>query len=359
MLKVPHANSQLLEFLGGITMVCFVDEDVICEGYSVSEEIFLLNNNTQQAKSNKRFPDTAVNTTDSASSKTRTKLKSIDFSSEEFTVHDDREETAATTTAITTSQSNGLILDLHANPEAHGSRFENPQWWQYLPNLKPIGLNAMLTYSPLGIKSEQQNLLAEQNQATALTNQRNANINTPTQTVSEDSEQPSDLLKQPNTIHERSIHKSSRRIAKMSNKRLNNTSYIEKSLVSHVRESIPLESLRELAEEIGLKNNDCNIFHKVLEMNVIAPGLIDARMAEDTHAWGQEETRRRGSLMTQVRSSLVLDARSEGLQMLSQGDPTLIMHYCSEYWDGVSISPFSSSGSLYCVTYIDVFVFAS
>jgi hypothetical protein len=64
---------------------------------------------------------------------------------------------------------------------------------------------------------------------------------------------------------------------------------------------------------------------------------------DDTHAWGQEETRRRGSLMTQVRASVVLDTRSGGLQMMSQGDPALILHYCSDYWDGKSIAPFTSN----------------
>jgi hypothetical protein len=38
-------------------------------------------------------------------------------------------------------------LDLHANPEVTGTRFENPKWWHHLPSLKPVGLNAMLTYA--------------------------------------------------------------------------------------------------------------------------------------------------------------------------------------------------------------------
>lgn len=68
---------------------------------------------------------------------------------------------------------------------------------------------------------------------------------------------------------------------------------LEKSLVSLVRQTMPLESLRELAEEIGFSAEDTQFFHKVLEMNVIAPGLVDAKLMEDAHSWGQEETRRR------------------------------------------------------------------
>ena len=47
--------------------------------------------------------------------------------------------------------------------------------------------------------------------------------------------------------------------------------------------------------------------------------------------------------MTQVRSSVVMDIRNKNLQMLSQGDPALILHYCNEYWDGCSIVPFISA----------------
>ena len=48
-----------------------------------------------------------------------------------------------------TTSAKGVVLDLHANPEASGSRFEDPMWWKYLPSLKPIGLNALLTYESM------------------------------------------------------------------------------------------------------------------------------------------------------------------------------------------------------------------
>jgi hypothetical protein len=32
-----------LQVLGAVTMVCFVDDDIVCEGFSVSEEVYLLN----------------------------------------------------------------------------------------------------------------------------------------------------------------------------------------------------------------------------------------------------------------------------------------------------------------------------
>ena len=63
------------------------------------------------------------------------------------------------------------------------------------------------------------------------------------------------------------------------------------------------------------------------------------RLLEDMHAWGQEETRRRGSIQPHVRSVIVKDERINALQMLTQGNPSLLLEYCLDFWDGESISP--------------------
>ena len=232
LLPIPMARVRLLEILGAVTMVCFVDDDIICEGYSVAEEIFLLMN------------------------------------------HDNEEERGG-------DGAKGTVLDLHANPEATGSRFEDPLWWKYLPSLKPLGLAALTTHSPIAPSISE--------------------------TISTD-------------------HKK-----------------IEVALVNHIRRTMPLEALRELAEEIGFGETDSTIFKRVLEMNVIAPGLLDMRLLEDMHAWGQEETRRRGTLTSQVRATVTQDSRSNSLQMMSHGDPSLLLNYCREYWDGSSITPLSTA----------------
>jgi hypothetical protein len=56
---------------------------------------------------------------------------------------------------------------------------------------------------------------------------------------------------------------------------------MEAALVAHVRKSLPLESLRELAEEIGLTPEDTSCFSLLLEMNVLAPRLGDSRLLEE------------------------------------------------------------------------------
>ena len=47
------------------------------------------------------------------------------------------------------SRLRGMVLDLHANPEAKGSRFENPLWWKHMSSLKPIGRCCFLFLSML------------------------------------------------------------------------------------------------------------------------------------------------------------------------------------------------------------------
>ena len=62
LLPVPLGRTRFLEVLGGVTMVCFVDDDIICEGYSVTEEIFLLNNRDSLEVSNETFPKLVMST---------------------------------------------------------------------------------------------------------------------------------------------------------------------------------------------------------------------------------------------------------------------------------------------------------
>ena len=81
-------------------MVCFIDDDVICENYSVTEEIFLLMDQN----------------TDNATNSNKNSIVQRNFNN--------------VSTSIPAVKS-GVVLDLHANPEATGSRFENPLWYYY------------------------------------------------------------------------------------------------------------------------------------------------------------------------------------------------------------------------------------
>ena len=129
-LPIPFTQVRLLEILGAITMVCFIDDDIICENYSVTEEIFLLVDHKEDR--------TGLQRGNTEMGKNR--------HVEDASSHNPSSQTA-TNASRNAFIRTGIVLDLHGNPEATGSRFEDPDWWRYLPSLKPLGLNALLTYS--------------------------------------------------------------------------------------------------------------------------------------------------------------------------------------------------------------------
>jgi hypothetical protein len=66
---------------------------------------------------------------------------------------------------------------------------------------------------------------------------------------------------------------------------------------------------------------------------VLAPGLE----LVDPHEWGQEQSRRRGSLLPQVQGGVYLDGRSGSLQMSCNvwdgthpTPPWWMLHYCPQ-----------------------------
>ena len=176
-------------------MVCFVDDDIVCEGYSVTEEVFLL----------KPAAEDEVIDIDGGTTTTTT------------TTAPGEDAHTPTGGALTKSAptARGMVLDLHANPDAKGSRFENPLWWRYLPSLKPLGMSALLTYKAGSVPTTVVGSDAISTYPYA--NSQEAHAHTHTHT---------------------------------------GTSAMEQQLVHHIRRAIPLEAMRELAEEIGFEEDD-------------------------------------------------------------------------------------------------------
>ena len=297
-LPVPLTKARTLEVLGAVTMICFIDDDVICEPYSVTEEVFLLD----------------------APSADHTDVPRHSSPGQDGTKH---------------HANKGVVLDLHANPDATGSRFEDPSWWRKLSSLKPIGLNALLTHAPTPpptSSARSGDFVIEQVGVTSMPLGANFPLGSSQGTLNTDN----------GAKHTKNRHRASPYFEEAKEK-VRVKSPMQESLVRHIRKAIPLESLRELAEEIGFVDDDVAPFLRLLETNIIAPSLGDVKLLEDTHAWGQEDSRRRGMLYSQARGVFVKDGRGGALQLMSQGDPALILNYCREYWDGSSITPFSAT----------------
>lgn len=301
-LPVPLARSRLLEVLGAVTMVCFVDDDVICEGYSVTEEIFLLMDDHQSNQA-----------AAGAAGKAGNQGHPVPPGLEDVTE-------GAKGAGATQSRSNvkGVVLDLHANPEATGSRFENPQWWRYLPSLKPLGLNALLTYTygaaaatlsnstpdpPMdrvhashadhhstgggGLVRAEGRLVrsgreALSPQAQALSQSMYV-FSASAEPQTQDHTQPASVAHSRHSPrfrgsvtgsspshsphhHHHHHHHSHGHNQQEQHQQQQQQQHTDRSLVRHIRHLLPQEALRELAEEIGFEQADLTAFSRVLEV---------------------------------------------------------------------------------------------
>lgn len=297
-LPVPLARSRLLEVLGAVTMVCFVDDDVICEGYSVTEEIFLLMDDHQSNQA-------AGGTTGKAAAQDRPVPPGFED------IADGAKDAGAKP-----SQSNvkGVVLDLHANPEATGSRFENPQWWRYLPSLKPLGLNALLTYSygvatatlpsttpdasdrvqpghaghhsagsggavraegklarsGRELASPEAQSLSQSMYVMSTVSEQQPHSHTQPGTITSSRHSPRTRasgagLSPPHISHHHHHHHSHNHQQQQPQQQ-QQQQHTDRALVRHIRHLLPQEALRELAEEIGFEQADLTAFARVLEV---------------------------------------------------------------------------------------------
>ena len=153
-----------------------------------------------------------------------------------------------------------------------------------MPSLKPIGLAAFLTFEASGDNCSKSSLGAD-------VYSEGDDACRATGTILFRSQSPLGVIQSRQRSISSGVHARA-------------LSAMEKRLVRHIRESIPLESLRELAEEIGFCEADARPYQR-LETNILAPALSDRKLLVDTHSWGQEETRRRGSLMSAARGAIV------------------------------------------------------
>ncbi|CAM9208539.1 unnamed protein product, partial [Ectocarpus fasciculatus] len=193
--------------------------------------------------------------------------------------------------------STGTVLDMHTQQGKKGVRFEDPHWWTHLPALKPIGLTC---------------LLAEKNP-----------------------EQPRQQTKRRSVLSSPVLTEGPSSQSARSSQNQNPPC---PALLDHVRDDQPMEHLADLSEAIGFCAADRGMFRERRRIHVINPKLAASRATEDTHAQGQDESRRRGTIQPHLTSVMAQERRSGALQLLSQGNPSIVLGMCRDYWDGSAIS---------------------
>ena len=176
-------------------------------------------------------------------------------------------------------------------------QFEDPNWWQFLPSLKCIGLACLM-------HEEQKKTEVDEDEVS-------------TSTVDQD-----DLR---NTPHGHAMQAGAR-------------SALVK-LVCHERQSRQLLSLAECIGFSAQENafgprGDITPFAERLRLHILSNQLYKNRLALDTHERSSEQSRWWGLIRADSTSVIVEDSRTKAFQLLTVGDPEIVTKLCNEAWQG-------------------------
>jgi hypothetical protein len=173
--------------------------------------------------------------------------------------------------------------------------FEDPLWWQHLPSLKCIGLACLLIDEPRArVETEDESEALVVNDAPIASSMKD------------------DLFSARATLAR---------------------------LVCSERKS---NQLKYLAECIGFSadansfgpRGDISPFTERLRFHVLSDRLFTERVEADAHERSSEQSRWWGLIRPDATSVIVEDSRSGACQLLTVGDPTVVISLCNEAWQG-------------------------
>lgn len=292
LIRIPPASLNVLDVLGLATALALVDDELACEPHSIPQQLLIPSG--QGLKLLDLCPehdDKIVNNSFVESVNTRTRGKSFDSDLDS----DDSKE-----------RLNGSVLRrniLRRNRDhkkrqlesSSGSenfefgrfdvQFEEPNWWQHLPSLKCIGLACLLN----------------------------------------DGKPSSETLIDTTTV-------------KKNVSDINNDA--TSSLVQLLCNQRSSHQFRSLAECIGFSTDpnssgdrgDISPFTEVLRINMLSASLFKERLLMDAHERSSEQSRWWGLIRPDSTSVVVRDDRTQAYQLLTSGDPLVILNFCHEAW---------------------------
>jgi hypothetical protein len=321
---VPPASTFLLEKLGVATAFTLIDDDLVCEPFSIPQQLLIPSGNglklldlcpTYESDSENDSKDLLKPTG-------RRRGKSYGSSQDGSDSDSDDEPLFASTATkrtinairrrrrrrkIKSTQSKQETTQVVTTSDDTRIQFEDPLWWHYLPSLKCIGLACSLVDDHCDAES-----VAFRPSSLELS-------------ISDQCPMP--LSPSLETV--------------------------EKELVRHICSERERPQLRSLARCIGFSANtnsfgdrgDLSFFKEKLRVNVISTKLLNERLAIDAHALGLEESRAWGLLRPDSSSVVVEDKRSKAYQLLTVGDPRVVAGLCHEAWQGENstILPFNAA----------------
>ena len=349
LIPTPAVNLCFLEKMGVTTAFCIIDDDLACEPRSTPQQLLIpsghglklldlcpnFENESEMESQEGRGGNTAYGRA------SRKHTNSVNSSLHSDSDSDDEQLTGASANAIANENENsnistqslkastfnvlrrkwrkgskrgaskkGLNLsnpNLRNDSEAESDKlenevqFEDPNWWKFLPSLKCIGLTCLLTRADESTLHE----IEESNEAASSSD----------------------------------VSDSSRLSC-------------EKALLRHITQHQNRSQLLALAQCIGFETKlnsfgprgDISPFDEIRRLHVISSKLLSKRLDIDRHALGVEDAKLWGHLRNDAICVIVQDKRSQGLQLLTVGNPSVVAELCTDSWHGENstISPLTT-----------------
>lgn len=312
--RIPTASTCVLEKLGVVTAFTLVDDDLVCNPYSIPQQLLIPSSQGFKLLDIcPTFDDDSEEESATDGSTVRKRGRSFDHDSDSDS-DDGRPSQHPTTTSKRLKAFRRRLLSRKELIKESSSefssghpdvQFEDPLWWQFLPSLKCIGLGCLLVDERGG----RRNVIAP---------------------VQPDTDLGSAGIKLPTTMEN-----------------------VRRELIRHVCAERSSTQLRSLAQCIGFssepntfgRRGDISPFTERLRMHVNSADLLCERLKIDTHAIGSEQARWWGLLRPDTTSVVVQDARSKAYQLLTVGDPRVVSTLCQEAWQGENstILPFGAA----------------
>lgn len=338
LLTIPPASMHLLEKLGLVTAIALIDDELACEPFSTPQQLLIpskdgglkildlcpaLNEDDEYSTDEEE-----VEQVNNHSSRSSTQLRrSLDVMANDLdSDEEDAYETRFAHSFSVPTRSFKKRLKKRYNRKKSTSRafwsgvnksssqtyqfdedieiqFEDPQWWQFLPSLKCIGLSCMLMESDDASDGKK----------------RTSN----------------DTL---------TYHNPNQKVAfNIENSARANPAEI-RQLAKHLCIDRERKQLRVLARCIGFsgrqndlgEKGDLSSFLVRRRLHIISSNLLSKRMELKYHAMGLEESRNWSRLYTDADTIFVKDSRSGGDLVLTVGDARVVTSLSPDWWQGES-----------------------
>lgn len=287
LIRVPPASLCLLEKLGVATCFAVIDDQIVCEPHAIPQQLLI-----PSAKGLKLLDLCLAHDTDSDYESDDSDRNSSDSSENDASQSGQflsvRRRRAFARKKLKRKVSKGESSygeqSQSTDDSALGVQFEEPSWWQYLPTLKCIGLASLA----IDDKKDLGTLLYEAGEP---------------------------LRGHPNAL-----------------------STARSRLVPYVCCERRCNQLRALAQCIGFsgerENGDFSPFTEKLRLHILSNVLFKKRLEIDTHERSSEQSRWWGLVRPDSTSVIVQDKRSHAYQLLTVGDPNVVVSLCHEAWQG-------------------------